>query len=139
MISQVSIFVDNRPGSLWEVTQILGEEGINIRAVAAYDTPEFGILRMVVDQVASAKDVLTRRGFVVRITEVVGAELVDEKGSLGRMLEALAKGGVNVNYIYSFVIRGGKAPVMVFHTDDNEKACAILGEAKIRVVEAGEL
>ena len=78
-MKQVSVFVENRPGSLMEVTSKLMEAEINIRAVASFDTPEFGILRMVVDQPERAKETLTRLGFVVRIYDVVGVELKDEK------------------------------------------------------------
>ena len=95
---------------------------MNIRAVATFDTPEFGILRLVVDKPDEAKEYLTKQGFVVRIHEVIGVELEDEKGNLNQMLAILAEGEININYIYSFVIRDGKAPVMVFNTDDFEKA-----------------
>lgn len=120
-MKQISVFVENRPGSLMEVTSRLTEAEVNIRAVASFDTPEFGILRMVVDDPQKAKQELTRLGFVVRIYEVMGVELQDEKGNLNHMLSILADGQINVNYIYSFVIREQKAPVMVFSTDDMEK------------------
>lgn len=134
MIKQLSVFVENRPGSLMSVTQALTEGHINIRAVSSSDTPEFAILRLVVDKAEEAKDFLTSKGFVVRIHEVIGAELKDEKGNLNYMLEVLAKGSISINYIYSFVIRDGAAPVMVLSTDDVEKALQILGEANITVI-----
>ena len=108
-MKQISVFVENRPGSLMEVTSKLVEAEINIRAVSSFDTPEFGILRMVVDNPQKAKETLTHLGFVVRITDVVGVELKDEKGNLNRMLSILADGQINLNYIYSFVIRDGSA------------------------------
>ena len=77
--------------------------------------------------------------FVTRITEVVGAELKDEKGNLNRMLTILADGEINVNYIYSFVIREGKAPVIVFHTDDFDKAQKVLEKADVKLVEEEDL
>ena len=112
-MKQISVFVENRPGSLMEVTSKLVEAEINIRAVSSFDTPEFGILRMVVDNPQKAKETLTHLGFVVRITDVVGVELKDEKGNLNRMLSILADGPINLNYIISFVIRDGRAPVKV--------------------------
>ena len=105
-----------------DVTSRLTEAHINIRAVASFDTPEFGILRLVVDKPAEAKGCLTEKGFVVRLHDVIGAELEDKKGNLNQMLAILAEGRINVNYIYSFVIREGKAPVLVFSTDDYERA-----------------
>ena len=75
MIRQLSVFVENKPGSLMDVTSKLTEAHVNIRAVATFDTPEFGILRLVVDKPAEAKGYLTERGFVVRVHEVMGCLL----------------------------------------------------------------
>lgn len=138
-MKQISVFVENQPGSLMRVTSALNEAKINIRAAASFDTPEFGILRLVVDQPARAKEFLTSKGFVVRVQDVIGAELKDEKGNLNQMLKVLADGNISIGYIYSFVIRENKAPVMVFHSDDNERARAVLKEAKIPLVDDGEL
>ena len=100
MIRQVSVFVENKPGSLMDVTSRLTEAGVNIRAVATFDTPEFGLLRMVVDKPDEAKEYLTKLGYVVRIHEVMGVALEDKKGNLNQMLAILAKGELNINYIY---------------------------------------
>ena len=79
MIRQLSVFVENEPGSMMRVTSVLTESHINIRAISTFDTPEFGIMRLVVDEPECAKESLTAKGFVTRITEVVGAELKDER------------------------------------------------------------
>lgn len=138
-MKQISVFVENQPGSLMQVTSALSEAKINIRAIASFDTPEFGILRLVVDQPKEAKEYLTTQGFVVRVQDVIGAELKDEKGNLNQMLKILADGQISIGYIYSFVIRENKSPVMVFHSDDNEKAKAVLKEAGIPLIDNGEL
>lgn len=134
-MKQISVFVENQPGSLMRVTSALSEAKINIRAAASFDTPEFGILRLVVDQPLAAKESLTSRGFVVRVQDVIGAELKDEKGNLNQMLKVLADGNISIGYIYSFVIRENKAPVMVFCSDNNEKARAVLKDAGILLVD----
>lgn len=139
MLKQLSVFVDNRPGSLMDVTSKLTEAHINIRAVASSDTPEFAILRLVVDDASAAKEYLTSKGFVVRVTEVIGVELEDKKGNLNHMLTILAQGEISINYIYSFVIRDGKAPVMVFHTTDVDKAIEILKSEGVKVVDETDL
>lgn len=139
MIRQLSVFVENKPGSLMEVTSRLNEAHVNIRAVASFDTPEFGILRLVVDQPEEAKAYLTSKGFVVRIHQVIGAELEDKKGNLNQMLEILADSGISINYIYSFVIRDGRAPVMVVSTDDFGKAKKALADAGVKMVEEADL
>lgn len=139
MIRQISVFVENQPGSMMNVTSVLSEEHVNIRAISTFDTPEFGIMRLVVDDPVRAKASLTRKGFVTRISEVIGAELKDEKGNLNQMLKILADGQINVNYIYSFVIREEKAPVMVFSTDDFDKAQKVLRASNVKLVEEEEL
>ena len=139
MIKQLSVFVENKPGSLMEVTSKLTEAHINIRGVASFDTPEFGILRLVVDKPTEAKGYLTERGFVVRVNDVIGAELEDKKGNLNQMLAVLAENSINVRYIYSFVIREGRAPVLVFSTDDYEKAASILKDAGVKMVDESDL
>ena len=139
MIKQLSVFVENRTGSLMDVTKALTEAHINIRAVSSSDTPEFAILRLVVDKPEEARDYLLSKNFIVRISEVIGVELQDEKGNLNHMLSILAEGQVSINYIYSFVIRDEKAPVMIFHTDDVAKAVNILGKANVKVVDEADI
>lgn len=139
MIRQLSVLVENKPGSLVEVTSRLTEAHVNIRAVANFDAPDFGILRMVVDKPEEAKEYLTTRGYVVSVHEVMGVELEDKKGNLNQMLSILAEGKLNINYIYSFVIRDGRAPVMVFQTDDYEKATQILKKYNVKIVEEDDL
>ena len=139
MIRQLSVLVENKPGSLMEVTSRLTEAHVNIRAVANFDAPDFGILRLVVDKPQEAKEYLTARGYVVSVHEVLGVELEDKKGNLNQMLSILAEGKLNINYIYSFVIRDGRAPVMVFQTDDYEKATQILKKYNVKIVEEDDL
>lgn len=139
MIRQLSVLVENKPGSLMEVTSRLTEARVNIRAVASFDTPEFGILRLVVDKPEEAKEYLTTKGYVVSVHDVMGVELEDKEGNLNQMLSILAEGELNVNYIYSFVIRDGRAPVMVFHTNDYERATEILRKYSVKIVEEADL
>ena len=139
MIRQLSVLVENKPGSLMEVTSRLTEAYVNIRAVANFDAPDFGILRLVVDKPQEAKEYLTARGYVVSVHEVMGVELEDKKGNLNQMLSILAEGKLNINYIYSFVIRDGRAPVMVFQTDAYEKATQILKKYNVKIVEEDDL
>ena len=139
MIRQLSVLVENKPGSLMEVTSRLTEAHVNIRAVANFDAPDFGILRLVVDKPQEAKEYLTARGYVVSVHEVMGDELEDKKGNINQMLSILAEGKLNINYIYSFVIRDGRAPVMVFQTDDYEKATQILKKYNVKIVEEDDL
>ncbi|MDE6957093.1 MAG: ACT domain-containing protein [Lachnospiraceae bacterium] len=134
-MKQLSVFVENRAGSLMSVTTAINEAHVNIRAVASFDTPDFAIMRLVVDEPEAAKDYLTSKGFVVRIQDIIGVELEDKQGNLNHMLAVIAEKGINVNYIYSFVIRNGLAPVMVFHAEDYEETVRLLKEAGLRIVD----
>ncbi len=135
MLKQLSVFVENVAGSLMKVTQELVNEGINIRAISSFDTPEFGILRLIVDKPEEAEAMLKHKGFFVQKKDVIAVEIEDRMGSLNRMLAVLAEGNISINYIYSFVIREDNAPVMVFQTEYLEEAVQILKNHGITVIE----
>lgn len=125
MIRQLSVFVQNEIGSLASVTTVLKNNMINLRAIASFDTPEFAILRIVVDQPERAKELLTANGFAVKMSEAVAVELEDKPGVLDHMLHLIADAKLGINYIYSIVLRNGKAPLMIINTDDLGKTALI--------------
>lgn len=135
MLKQLSVFVENEVGSIAKVTSVLKSNGINLRAIASFDSPEFGILRIVVEDPEYGKKILKQNGFVVKVTEVVGVELEDRPGGLDDVLNLLASNGLCVNYIYSFVLRENKIPLMVMHIDDMEKGIEVLKENNIKLAE----
>lgn len=128
MIKQLSVFVQNEIGSLAGVTTVLKDNNINLRAIASFDTPEFAILRMVVDQPQKAKELLSEHGFAVKMSEAVAIELEDKPGVLHGMLQVIANAGLGVNYIYSIVLRSGKEPLMIVNTDNLLKTAEVLKE-----------
>ncbi|MDR1017869.1 MAG: amino acid-binding protein [Lachnospiraceae bacterium] len=139
MIKQLSVFVDNRPGSLSEITDNLKEAKVDIRAIASFDTPEFAILRLIVDKPEEAKEFLADKGFIVKISDAIGVELTDETGSLNNLLSFLAEADINLNYIYTFIYRNRKAPVLVFGTDEIDSAIKTLKDAGEVLVDHSEL
>ncbi len=139
MIRQLSVFVQNEIGSLAGVTTVLKNNMINLRAIASFDTPEFAILRLVVDQPERAKELLTVNGFAVKMSEAVAVELEDKPGVLDHMLHVIADAGLGINYIYSIVLRNGKSPLMVVNTNDLSKTTVILKENGFLVAEQEEL
>lgn len=139
MLQQLSIFVENEIGSLCKITSVLKANDINIKAFASFDSPEFSILRVIVDQTGKAKEILTSKGFVVKLTDVIAIELEDKPGDLDRVLHIIADEGLCINYIYSFVIRNGKAPLMIMHLNDMIKGVSILEKNGINVVLTGGL
>lgn len=135
MLKQISVFVENVAGSLMKVTKELVAEGINLRAISSFDTPEFGILRLIVDRPEDTFQLLQEKGFFVKMKDVIAVEIEDRSGSLNQMLEVLAEGNISINYIYSFVIREDQAPVMVFQTEYLEEAVQILKNHGINVID----
>ncbi len=133
MLKQLSIFVENEIGSLRNVTTVLKNNGINIRAIATFDSPEFGILRIIVDKPELARDILVENGFVLKITNVIAVNLEDQPGELDKVLEVIENAGLNLNYIYSFVIREENSPLLVMHIDDLEIAKQILTENGVKM------
>lgn len=128
MIKQLSVFVQNEVGSLAGVTRVLKDNNINLRAIASFDTPDFAILRIVVDQPELAKEMLSANGFAVKVSEAVAVELEDKPGALDAMLHTIADAKIGVNYIYSIVFRNGKVPLMILNTDDLGKTSSVLKE-----------
>ncbi len=139
MIRQLSVFVQNEIGSLAGVTTVLKNNLINLRAIASFDTPEFAILRIVVDQPERAKELLTASGFAVKMTEAVAIELEDKPGALDSMLHVIAEAKLGINYIYSIVLRNGKTPLMILNTDNLEKTTIVLKSNGYIVAEQEDL
>ena len=134
-MKQLSIFVENKVGSLAEVTRILKEAGINLRAVASFDSPSYGILRVIVDDPEHARELLLSEKHAVKMTDVLAVELVDKPGALDGALQRLAEAGISINYVYSFVLRKEAEPLMVLHVSDMEQGRRVLQEPGLRVVD----
>ena len=118
MLSQVSIFAENKKGRLKNITSLLQKENINIWGSITNDSAEYGIIRMVVSNPEHAEKVLAEAGYLCRLTEVLGVELDDEVGALNRLLISLEESNINVDYLYLSFNRDSGKPVMVLHTDD---------------------
>ena len=138
-VEQISIFIENKSGRLAEITRILGEAGINIRALSLADTSDFGILRLIVDDVEKAKSVLKESGFTVNKTEVVAVEVPDSPGGLSHILQSLDNDQINVEYMYAFVERCGGNAVIIFRFDDTDKAIETLGAGGFKMLEGQRL
>jgi hypothetical protein len=125
-VEQISIFIENKSGRLAEVARLLGEAGVNIRALSLADTSDFGILRLLVNDRDKAKQVLKENGFTVSKTEVVAIEVPDRPGGLSEILQTLDNESINVEYMYAFVERCGENAVIIFRFDETEKAIKVL-------------
>jgi hypothetical protein len=133
-VEQLSVFLENRTGRLAEVTSILSQAGINIRALALADTSDFGVLRMIVNDTEKARQILKENGFAIGKHDVVAVEVEDQPGGLYRILDLLSGSGVNVEYMYAFVRNSGDKAIMIFRFDDTDKAIAALDRNNIKMI-----
>jgi len=133
-VEQISIFLENRAGRLEEVTRILAENQVSIRALSLADTSDFGILRLIVSDHEKAKKALKENGFTVGRTSVVAVEVDDHPGGLNQILQILSQGGVNVEYMYAFVQQSSKTAIIVFRFDKTDQAIELFGKKGIKVI-----
>ncbi|NLY71585.1 MAG: amino acid-binding protein [Clostridiales bacterium] len=138
-IKQISIFLPNQKGHLEKVTRLFLKHNIDIRAIVAFDTAEYGILRTIVDQPDKAVKVLNEEGFVAKISKVIVVEPEDRTGSLHELFEILANNDFNVEYTYSFVMRQDLMPFFVLKINELEKAARVLCENGIKVINIKEI
>lgn len=135
-LKQIVISIENAPGRLYEVTNALGQAGINLRALNLVDTGAFGQLRLLVSEVAKARRILMEMAIPAYINEVVAVEIADKPGSLARILKPLFEANVQVIYTYAFIgFSQGKA-VMIFRFSDNDKAVEVLQANNISSLDA---
>jgi len=139
IVKQVSVFLENRAGRLAEVTSILADQKINIRALSLADSADFGILRLIVDNVERAKSILKQEGLTVGETDVVAVEVPDRPGGLAHLLQVFKDENVNVEYMYAFVKAPSQSAVMIFRFDDPHRALQALQGKNIRTIPGAEL
>lgn len=133
-IRQISVFVENKKGSLVEITDTLAKENIDLRAMSIADTQDFGILRLIVSDTDKALDVLRRHNCIVTETAVVGVRLRNEPGALATVVRVLSEGDINVEYMYAF---NGSTPhhaYVVLRVNDNEKVAELLLKEGIKCI-----
>ena len=138
-VKQISVFLENKPGYLFSVTKVLAQHDIDMRAFSLAESSDFGIARIIVDDVFSTATVLKDAGFVCSLTPVLAVSVPDVPGGLSQVLELLAADEINVEYMYAFL--GGKSnkAYMIFRVADVARAAASLTASGIRLVGQDEL
>ena len=136
VIKQLSVFVENQPGRLAEISEVLRQKEINIRALSIADTTNFGILRMIVNHPARAESALREQGFTVSQTDVIAVGVTDEPGGLVVALKALADAKITVEYMYAFA--NGNDAAAVLKSDDPARVIDILKGSGFDVYSADE-
>jgi hypothetical protein len=138
-ITQISVFLENRKGRLYEVCSLLGDNGVNIRALTIAETESFGVLRIVVDKCDAAIKLLRDNNFVANFTDVVAVEVPDRPGGLAAVLKIFADNDVNVEYMYGFVEKHSDKALLVFRFEDAEAAQQVLARHSISIVTSKEI
>ena len=138
-IKQISIFLENKSGRLARVTRVLGDNGINIRALSIADTTDFGILRLIVNDPDKAYKVLKEAGFSVNSTDVIAVEINDSPGGLACSLEYLRDASINMEYLYAFLTKSSSAALVVFRVEQIDEAIRVLQGKGIRILDGSEV
>lgn len=138
-IKQLTVFVQNRKGTIVEVTDILAKKGINIRALSIAETEDLGILRLIVNDEKEAQKVLEEQGYLIKTVDVVGVKIGDEPGKLTAALDVLDKADINVEYLYAFMTRTEKHAYVVLRVENNNDAESALLEAGFKLIREGDI
>lgn len=138
-IKQISVFLENKPGSLLAMTEALAAAGIDMRALSLAETKDFGIARVIVDRLDEASTVLKDAGYVYSLTPVLGAAIPDTPGGLSRVLGILSEAGINIEYMYAFLGRSSGGAYMIFRAGNVEDAAETLCKSGVRVIDQEEI
>ena len=138
-VKQISVFLENKSGRLAEVTNILGENDIDISALSIADTTDFGILRLIVNKPELALNVLKDSGFTVSATDVIAISVEDKPGGLAKALEVLYKSNIGIEYMYAFVGKITDEALVILKVDNTEDAMKVLQENNIKILKPEEI
>lgn len=138
-ISQISVFVENRPGRLADITAVLAKNSIDIRALSVADTSDYGILRLIVNDPKSAVEALRSEGMTASATQVLGIIIPDEPGGLARAIKVLSDVQISVEYAYAFITPSVGNAYVIIRVEDNDKASKILKGAGIELIEQDDI
>lgn len=134
LVKQISVFLENKSGRLYEVTKILGSEGINISALSIADTTDFGILRLIVSDPEKAEKSLKDNGLAVSCTDVIAIAVSDKPGGLASVLEVLQNESIGIEYMYAFVGKAADEALVILRVEEPQKAVDVLGKSNIKVI-----
>ncbi len=138
-VQQISVFLENKSGRLARLTEVLGDAGINIRALSIADTSDFGILRLIVNRPEEAFKILQETGFTASLTDVLAVEVEDKPGGLAAVLKILESAGINIEYLYAFLEKSSNNALVVFRVEQHDEAAALLTKNNIRVIKDAEV
>ena len=139
-VKQISVFLENRPGCLNEMTQALADANIDLRGLSLAETSDFGIVRLIVDDVLGTATVLKDAGFVASLTDVLAVEVPNVPGGLNKVLTVINSVKINIEYMYAILgNKKSESAYMIFRVNDNEKASSALEREGIKILNQFEL
>ena len=142
-IKQISIFLEDKPGTLHGVAELLAERGVHIRAMTAMEMGGMTILRLLVDNIIYTASILKEAGYPTTLTEVIVAEVKNAGGDLIKVLDAIKSAGVNIKHVYPIMSKNvrwiGQEIYMVFEVGDYAKAAESMAAEGINVLTQEEL
>ncbi len=133
-VKQLSVFIENKTGRVSEVSDVLGDAGVNIRGFSVSDTADYGIVRLVVDDPDKGREALQNAGFTVKVSEVLCVHLPDHPGGLAGVLKIVSDAGVNIEYVYSLI-----STYVVINVADIDRAIALLKGKPVELVSQEEI
>ena len=133
-VKQISIFVENRKGTMLEITKTMADAGIDIRALSIADTTDYGILRLIVNDPEKAIVTVKNAGFTASVTEVIAILIEDKPGGFSRPVEILTNNDINLEYAYAFITPVVGDAYVIIRVEDNDKAEKILAENGVRML-----
>lgn len=138
-IRQLSVFVENKKGSLHEITDALSKEGIDLRSMCVADTNDFGIVRIITNEPERAAEILKAQGHAANVREITAFAVPDTPGGLAKALNILENSGVNIEYMYALVTSEAGKAYTVMRTDDNEITESILKKNGIEILDEAHI
>ena len=138
-IKQLTVFVQNKKGTVVSVTDTLSKNNINLRALSIAETQDFGILRLIVDDESTAEAVLTENGYIIKVIDVVGVKIGDRPGKLNEALSVLDEADINVEYLYAFMARTERHAYVVLRVEDNAVAEAALTQSGFKLITEADI
>lgn len=138
-VKQIAVFLENKKGSLAEVTRFIANSKINLKALSIADTQDFGILRIITDNPDGAREILKAEGYTATATSVLAVSIDDTPGAMASVLEILNDANVSIEYTYAFMSSAPSKAYMIFRVDDNKKASDALVKNGVSVLEQADI
>lgn len=139
LIKQLSVFVENKLGRMAEITGVIGDAGVDIRALSIADTSDFGIMRLIVDKPDVALDALKKAGVTVSLTDVIAVGIEDKPGAFAKAVKIISDAGIGIEYMYAFISRTDSEAFVIMRIEDPDKGAEVMRKNGIKILCSDEI